>query len=61
VGNVLTCGEFLESALLPGTGTGTDVGDTLKLVGAAVQLGGEVTVEACGMVSGFGMAVPTDC
>ena len=38
-----------------------DVGEMLKLVGAALQLGGELTVEACGMVSGFGIAVPTDC
>ena len=33
----------------------------LRLDGAAVQFGGELTVEACGIDSGFGMAVPTDC
>jgi hypothetical protein len=41
--------------------TGTDPVPPLKLEGGAEQLGGELTVDACGIDSGFGMAVPTDC
>lgn len=44
-----------------GTATGTAPTLWPKLEGAAVQLGGDETVEACGIVSGFGIAVPTDC
>jgi hypothetical protein len=41
--------------------TGTDPAPMLKLEGGAEQLGGELTVEACGIDSGLGIAVPTDC
>jgi hypothetical protein len=62
VGKALTCGGLRPSPLpAPGTGTGTDPDPMLKLEGAPEALGGELTVEACGIVSGLGMAVPTDC
>ena len=59
VGKALTCGWLRPMPRGSGTATGCDADAGPSDEGAPPD-GGEETVEACGIVSGLGMAVPTD-